>query len=435
VNNGQNPKVEAQASSGESSKEGRGLDSKCLNVLLIEDSPDYAGLVQQWLSSTEGDVTFVLNWTDTLAAGLSRLAQGSVDAVLLDLGLPDSEGLETFLATRRRAPDLPIVILSAADSESLALRVIQEGAEDYLVKSKCTQELLVRTLHYAVVRHKQQLSKTSAAPADRARIIGVAGVKGGVGTTTVACTLAAALHNETGQKVLLADLDLNSGSAAFLMGLDPKYSIVDAVADVDHLDRNYWDGLVAHTDRDLMMIASPIILGADELTTEALRKLFTLIRPLYQWIVIDFGRLSRSWQSLADVVDELFLVTTSSVPALYESKRVSETVLKGGLDRARLHFIVNQTEDIRALSVGELKHFFGVPVSASLPKVSQELHEACCQGKLPDETGAIGQQMAHLARSLAGLKEKKAKGGFPELRSLVEWFRPSAVDVSKAGGR
>jgi hypothetical protein len=105
------------------------------------------------------------------------------------------------------------------------------------------------------------------------------------------------------------------------------------------------------------------------------------------------------------------------------------------LDRTRLHFIVNQTEDIQALSVGELKHFFGVPVSASLPKVSQELHEACCQGKLPGETGAIGQRMAHLARSLAGLKEKKAKGGFPELRSLVEWFRPSADDVSKAGNR
>lgn len=411
------------------------MDSKCLNVLLIEDSPDYAGLVQQWLSSAEGDIAFVLNWTDTLAAGLSRLAQGSVDAVLLDLGLPDSAGLETFLTTRRHAPGLPIVILTAADSESLALRVIQEGAEDYLVKSKCTGELLVRTLHYAVLRHKQQLKKATPAPAERARIIGVAGVKGGVGTTTVACTLASALRNETGQKVLLADLDLNCGSAAFLMGLDPKYSIADAITSVDRLDRNYWDGLVAHTSRDLTMIASPRILGADELTNEGFRKLFTLIRPFYEWIVIDFGRLSRSWQSLADVVDELFVVTTTTVPALYDSKRVTEALLGGGLDRERLHFIVNQTEDIRALSGSELKHFFGVPVSASLPKVSQELHEACCQGKLPAETGAVGRQMAHLARNLAGLKEKKTKGGFPELRSLVEWFRPSADDVPKASGR
>ena len=410
------------------------MDSKCLNVLLIEDSPDYAGLVQQWLSSAEGEVAFVLNWTDSLAAGLSRLAQGSIDTVLLDLGLPDSAGVETFLATRRHAPGLPIVILTSADSESLALRVIQEGAEDYLVKSKCTGELLVRTLRYAVLRHKQQLDKRTSAPVERARIIGVAGVKGGVGTTTVACTLASALRNETGQKVLLADLDLNSGTAAFLMGLDPRYSIADAITDIDRLDRNYWDGLVAHTTEDLTMIASPRILGTDELTNDSFKKLFSLIRPFYQWIVIDFGRLGRSWQSLADVVDELFVVTTTTVPALYDSKRVVEALLKTGLDRERLYFIVNQTEDIQALSGSALKHFFGVPVSASLPKVSQELHEACCHGKLPAETGAIGRKMVHLARNIAGIQEKKAKSSFPELRSLVDWFRQNADDAPKTSG-
>ncbi|HSP69421.1 MAG TPA: response regulator [Bryobacteraceae bacterium] len=407
------------------------MDAKCINVLLIEDSPDYAELVQQWLASAEGEVSFVLNWTDSLAAGLSRLHQGSVDAVLLDLGLPDSAGLETFLQTRRHAPGLPIVILTAADSESLALRVIQEGAEDYLVKSKCNGELLVKTLHHAVLRHKQLL-KTPSAPVEQAKLIGVAGVKGGVGTTTVACTLAAALCNETGQKVLLADLDLSSGSAAFLMGLDPKYSIADAITDVDRLDRNYWDGLVAHASTDLTMIASPGILGADALTTQGFRKLFTLIRPFYQWIVIDFGRLGRSWQSLADEVDQLFLVTTSSIAALYDSKRVTEAVLKGGLDRGRLHFIVNQTEDVQALSGGELQHFFGVPVSASLPKVSQEVHEACCQGKLPAKTGAIGRKMAQLARNIAGLKEKRAKGSFLELLPFIERFRESDDDVAKA---
>src|SRR5690349_20911677 len=110
------------------------MDRKTLNVLLIEDSPDYAGLVQHWLSSTGEDVAFVLNWTDTLAAGLDRLARGGVDVVLLDLGLPDSYGVETLLAMRAHAPAMPVIILSAADSESLALQMIQEGAEDYLVK-------------------------------------------------------------------------------------------------------------------------------------------------------------------------------------------------------------------------------------------------------------------------------------------------------------
>jgi glutamate dehydrogenase (NAD(P)+) len=80
--------------------------TKTLEVLLIEDSPEYAQLVQRWLSA-KGDVTFVLNWTDSLMAGLNRLAQGGMDVILLDLGLPDSEGLETSTTTRAHAPGVP----------------------------------------------------------------------------------------------------------------------------------------------------------------------------------------------------------------------------------------------------------------------------------------------------------------------------------------
>jgi DNA-binding response OmpR family regulator len=103
-----------------------------LTVLLVEDSPDYAQLVQRWLSPKE-DIVFALNWTDTLMAGLNRLSRGGVDAVLLDLGLPDSNGMETFTAARLHAPTVPIILLTGGDTESLALRMVQEGAQDYLV--------------------------------------------------------------------------------------------------------------------------------------------------------------------------------------------------------------------------------------------------------------------------------------------------------------
>src|SRR5277367_6056114 len=124
------------------------MNTTTLNVLLVEDNPDYAGLVQEWLTAAGDQVSFLLNWTDSLSAGLSRLSRGGVDVILLDLGLPDSDGVDTYIATRGNAPGIPIIVLSAGDSESLALRMIQEGAEDYLVKSSCTGELLVKTLRY-----------------------------------------------------------------------------------------------------------------------------------------------------------------------------------------------------------------------------------------------------------------------------------------------
>src|SRR5580658_6973738 len=102
---------------------------KKLSVLLVEDSPEYASLVQRW--SIEKEKGFILNWTDTLDAGLKRLAQGGVDVVLLDLGLPDSDGPATFAAVKAAAGGVPIIILSGADSELLTLQMIREGAQDY----------------------------------------------------------------------------------------------------------------------------------------------------------------------------------------------------------------------------------------------------------------------------------------------------------------
>src|SRR5579862_8205329 len=202
------------------------MGGKILNILLIEDNPDFARLVQQWLSGTGDDVALVLNWTDSLIAGLARLAQGGIDVVLLDLSLPDSDGLETFLAARRHALGVPVIILSAGDSESLALQTIQLGAEDYVVKSTCNRELLVRALRYALLRCQLRAGKASANVSEKARVIGVLGAKGGVGTTTIACNLATALTHQTGKDVLLADLDPHSGLISFLMNFDPQYSIV-----------------------------------------------------------------------------------------------------------------------------------------------------------------------------------------------------------------
>ena len=124
---------------------------KILTVLLIEDSPEYAELVQRWLSP-QNDIEFVLNWTNSLMAGLNRLEKGGVDAILLDLGLPDSHGTATFTTAKMHASGVPIVILSGSDTESLALHMVQQGAQDYIIKSACDSKLLVKALQYAVGR-------------------------------------------------------------------------------------------------------------------------------------------------------------------------------------------------------------------------------------------------------------------------------------------
>ena len=398
------------------------MQGKTLTVLLIEDSVDYAELVQTWLSPGT-EIVFALNWTDSLAAGLNRLRQGGVDVILLDLGLPDSDGLETFTRTRAEAPGVPVIILSAGDSESLALQVIQEGAEDYLVKNTCNRELLVRAVRYALVRHKQAARSTTEASQDQAKIVGIIGAKGGVGTTTVACNLATELHRQTGKKVLLADLDVHAGSVSFLMSADGKYSILDAISIIHYLDHTSWDQLVTKSDGGLDVLASPGLLGCGDLQAADMRPVLTRVRPMYDWMVLDLGRLNGISGNLLDIVNQAFVVTTIGISALYEAKRVIGALVRAGVEGDRLRLIVNEIEETHSLSGRQLNQIFGAQVYARLPRASEELHKACVLRKLPGEDSLIRREIAALARNVAGLPEKKSRRAIQPILSFAERFR------------
>ena len=406
------------------------MQGKTLKVLLIEDSPEYAELVQAWLSPG-GEIAFGLNWTDSLAAGLKRLTQGGMDVILLDLGLPDSDGLATFAGIRAHAPDIPVIILSAGDSEMLALQMIQEGAEDYLVKSACNRELLVRAVRYALVRHKQSARNTTEASSGQPKVIGVIGAKGGVGTTTVACSLAAELRRQTSQKVLLADLDVHAGLVSFLMNTNAQYSLLDAVGFVHDLDHVSWEQLVTNAGDDLHVLPSPGLLGSVDLQVAQIRQVLTLVRPMYDWTVLDLGRLNGISAGMLDLVNQLFVVTTIGIPALYEAKRAIDALVRAGVEGDRLRLIVNEIEETQALSGRQLNQVFGVQVFARLPRDTEELHKACVLRKLPREDSGIRQQIAALARNVAGLPEKKARRTFRPLFAMAEKLRKSDAAASK----
>ena len=140
------------------------LMKNTLTVLLIEDSADYTALVEQWLSF-RADVTFVLHWTDSLQAGLTRLKDsGVVDVILLDLGLPDSDGYETFTRTKIHAFGVPVILLTGNNSEQLALQMVEDGAEDYMVKTSCNADLLTKAIQFAVARTGRRAEKIGAVP-------------------------------------------------------------------------------------------------------------------------------------------------------------------------------------------------------------------------------------------------------------------------------
>ncbi len=126
-------------------------DAERIRVLFIEDSPTAARLIKVFLNQSPGS-RFDVHHTASLAQGMEAFRTTQADVVLLDLSLPDSQGLDTFLTLQRHAPRAPIVVLSGHDDQELAVEAVRRGAQDYLLKGKTDHHLLIRSLLYAIQR-------------------------------------------------------------------------------------------------------------------------------------------------------------------------------------------------------------------------------------------------------------------------------------------
>lgn len=123
-------------------------------MLLVEDNPTDA-LVATGLLTNDPGVAFAVDRATSLDDGLERLQRGGFDVVLLDLTLGDSEGLDTFLAVRNRAPAVPVVVVTGNDDEALGRSAVEAGAQDFLTKGRIEPRHLARSLQYAIERHRR----------------------------------------------------------------------------------------------------------------------------------------------------------------------------------------------------------------------------------------------------------------------------------------
>ncbi|NYB25828.1 MAG: PAS domain S-box protein [Methanobacteriaceae archaeon] len=125
---------------------------KCIKVLLIEDNLGDAVLIQEMLKDVK-TTNFQVKHAQILSEGIEYLQNEDFDIILLDLALPDSQGIDTFNRANEHAAELPIIILTGLSDEEFAIKAVGEGAQDYLVKGEVDSRLLARSMKYAIERN------------------------------------------------------------------------------------------------------------------------------------------------------------------------------------------------------------------------------------------------------------------------------------------
>lgn len=183
------------------------MKANLMEILLVEDNPADARLLKEMLMDSSLKGRFTIAHAQSMKEAAGRLTKERFDVVLLDLMLPDSEGLATFMRVRKSFPSIPVVLLTGLSDENLAAQAVREGAQDYLVKGQVAPGLLARSLVYAIERNLSERSgrateKSSAGPRLRPEMVGTSTalgeVKSLIATVSKTSNTSVLITGETG---------------------------------------------------------------------------------------------------------------------------------------------------------------------------------------------------------------------------------------------
>ena len=138
-------------------------DSEFIRILIIEDNQDSAQLIQEELIENNGNIRFKPELAECLSTGIEHINNRGADVILLDVTLPDMQDIDTLIELKKNVPDIPIIVYSNHDDESFAVKAIQEGAQDYLVKGS-VEKRLTRTYHSILHRTAPNVKENETNP-------------------------------------------------------------------------------------------------------------------------------------------------------------------------------------------------------------------------------------------------------------------------------
>jgi pilus assembly protein CpaE len=392
------------------------LNQDC-RVLLVEDNAVNALVVQKMLKDADGRV-FHVSHANTLGQALELICRIRFDAALVDLDLPDSSGLNTFFAIQRAAPSLAIVVLSGCESDEIAIKAVENGAQDYLTKQNLSRAELVRALSYGILRSRKSAEDRPARAS--ATVLGFLGSKGGVGTTTLACHAARELKRHVEGEVLVTGLDANTAGVGHLMKVRTRYTLADAAQNLHRLDLELWKGLVDTTPDGVDVMPPP---GAAEFTglpdNDSIHQIVRFTRDHYRYIVVDLGTLTPLSLTILAETEHVYVVAAEELPAMWEAARLLSRLTQLGIARDHLHFVLNLKKRRGGLTVAELEKAFGYEVRGTVVEAREEMDQALADGHFVDPKSPVHKDVAKL---IAGLLGKKPAAESPSARLMLARF-------------
>ncbi len=306
----------------------------------------------------------------------------------------------------------PEIVLAAADRErdpEVVIASMRAGATEFLAPPFDLQHL-----QSALAKRPKGLGGPR-----RGRLTTVLPARGGSGASMVSVHLARSIAQVSKSRVLLVDFDFQAGSIAFRLGVNPEFTLADALGRIDIIGE-LWQRL-AYQDKGFEVLAAPASFKSLPLENLGrLPELFLSAMRTYSHVVVDMppGMFSAS-EYVLDLADEVYLVTSPDVMALHLARRRVTELVEMRVPKEKIRLVVNRIDSKQSLGEREIEQAVGLPVSRALSNDYNAVSSAALKGMLLSTESDLGRQLHSLACHIAGTESKQpAVSGWKKLLRL-----------------
>ncbi len=321
------------------------------------------------------------------------------DVVLMDINMPEMDGIKTAELLSGELPGIGIIMMSVQGEQDYLRRAMLAGAREFLVKPFSGDDLVRAIRHvYRLESGKRAMAMAAASmPSNHTaalngngasgelkhgKILTVVSPKGGVGRTTIAANLAVALKLSTGKKVALVDASLYFGDCGVMLNLLSNKTIVDVVEHIDELDGDLLnDIMTTHSSGVKVLLAPPQPEMAELVTAEHIRRVLVELAANYDYVVVD------TWPSFADVVltsmdlsDNILLLMTLEMTTIRDVKLYLEVVEKLNYPTEKVKLILNRAGSSGGIKVEAVEETLRYKVMVGLSNDGAAMMMAINQG-------------------------------------------------------
>jgi pilus assembly protein CpaE len=351
-----------------------------IRVLIVDDIAETRENIRKLLVF-ENDVE-VVGAARSGREAIEFCKESKPDVVLMDINMPDMDGIAATEAIRRTNSITQIVVLSVQGDPNYMRKAMLAGARDFLTKPPAVDELTSAIRRAGKMAHDER-SKAGpripvagnghvvapAAVVSQGKLVIVYSPKGGTGSTTIAINLAVTLHNEE-TPVVLVDGDLQFGDVAVFLNEQSKNSVVDLAPRAEELDPEVVEEvMIHHAATGIKILASPPRPEyAESVTGDQFANVLKYLRNLYTYVIVDASSsLNDVTLAAMDASDAIILITTQDIPAIKNARLFLDLVDALKINRKRILFIMNRFDKRIGITPEKVSESFKQEIIAILP--------------------------------------------------------------------